>query len=175
MALYEIKAAIGACATAAVVLGLASCMQGGGRQVADVPIPTAAGTRPGAGLFFMDEGGSAKLAYGLANSDDVDLMLECAKGTGRVQVSQAVTATSAPKLTLFSAGQREDLQAQAQSGEGVSILVADTAIDAAPLRSFRRSGQLRVDTAGRTVGVIASANERVGVERFFAACERRRG
>ena len=41
----------------------------------------------GFGLYFQDEGSDVKLAYGLANSDDIALMLECAKGTGEIQVT----------------------------------------------------------------------------------------
>lgn len=170
MAHQAIKA-VAAVALAAFGCGLAACMQDGARQTATTSIPSA--PRSGAGLFFMDEGGSAKLAYGLANSDDVDLMLECAKGTGRVQLTQAAGEVRSPRLTLISSGRRADLNVTAETGEGATLLVANTSSDAAPLQSFRRSGQLLVSYADRRVGVNARADERVGVERFFAACERR--
>jgi hypothetical protein len=162
MARQTIKAVAAVALAAALGCGLAACMQDGARQTATTSVPAA--SRSGTGLFFVDEGGSAKLAYGLANSDDVDLMLECAAGDAR-----------APRLTLISSGRRADLPTTAEAGEGATLLVANTTSDAAPLQSFRRSGQLMVSYADRRVGVNANADERAGVERFFAACERRVG
>jgi hypothetical protein len=153
-------------------LSLSGCMQDGAQRAA---APTPASTVPGFGLYYMDEGASAKLAYGAPNSDDVDLMLECAKGSRQVQVTEAAGAAHAPVLTLVSAGRRADFKAEAQTGDGSTILVANATTDAAPLQAFRRSGKLEVAYAGARVGVNASADERPGVERFFAACERRSG
>jgi hypothetical protein len=173
MARQTIKAVAAMALAATFGCGLAACMQDGARQTATTSVPAT--SRSGTGLFFVDEGGSAKLAYGLANSDDVDLMLECAKGTGRVQLTQAAGDARTPRLTLSSSGRRADLPTTAETGEGATLLVANTTSDAAPLQSFRRSGQLMVSYADRRVGVNANADERAGVERFFAACERRVG
>jgi hypothetical protein len=166
----KILAAVGLATGLSLVL--AACMQDGAQRATG---PTPAAITPGFGLFYLDEGGSAKLAYGAPNSDDVGLMLQCTKGSRQVQVSEAASAAGAPVLTLVSAGRRAELKAAVEEGEGSTILVANTATDAAPLQSFRRSGKLEVAYAGARVGVNATADERPGVERFFAACERRDG
>lgn len=160
-------------AIAAMAAGLASCMQDGGRQTAANPIPAA--TVPNFGLFYMDEGRDAKLAYGEPNSDNVGLMLQCAKGSKVIEVTDAPHNSGEPTLTLASSGRTQVLKARLESGEGATLLVATTPYDTAPLSAFRKSGRLEVAQAGARYGVAASTNERVGLERFFAACEGRQG
>ena len=74
----SIQTAVAACAFAGLAL-LAACQQDG----------MSAGLSPtqGYSLHFVDEGDRAKLAYGQANSDNVGLMLECAKGSRNVEIS----------------------------------------------------------------------------------------
>lgn len=129
---------------------------------------------PGMGLFYLDEGASAKLAYGQANSDNVGLMLQCAKGSRMVEVSDAVRSAPAPTLTLASAGRTTDLKAQVQSGEGPPVVVARTSASSPVLAGFRRSGKIEVSYAGLRYGVAAKPQERAGLEQFFAACEGRK-
>jgi len=119
---------------------------------------------------LTDEGGSAKLAYGEANSDNVDLMLQCAKGSRVVDVIDALQAKGAHRLTLTSSGKAETLKVHAEDGEGGELWVARTAINDAPLAAFRRSGQLDVARGSLHADIGATADERVRVERFFTAC-----
>jgi hypothetical protein len=126
------------------------------------------------GLYYLDEGPSAKLAYGQANSDNVGLMLQCAKGSRVVEVSDVVRSSPAPTLTLISAGRSSALKAEVQSGEGSAIVTAKAPAAAPALAAFRRSGKLEVSYAGLHYGVTAKPQEKAGVERFFAACEGRR-
>jgi hypothetical protein len=157
-------------ALTAVLAGAAlagGCTQDGRQD----QISTALG--PGFGLFYLDEGPSAKLAYGQANSDNVGLMLQCAKGSGMVDVSDAVRSSPAPTLTLASAGHSAALRAEIQSGEGSPIVLVHAASASPVLAGFRQSGRIEVSYAGLRYGVAAKPQERVGVERFFAACERK--
>jgi len=132
--------------------------------------------RPGAnvGLFYNDQGRSASLAYGVANSDDVALMLECVKGSGQVKVSDVVRKTPAKTLVLASAGARTELAARIEAGESEAprILAAAAPADAAALKGFRKSGRIEVAFGDVRYGVRATAEEQTGVERFFSACER---
>jgi hypothetical protein len=125
------------------------------------------------GLFYLDEGPSAKLAYGEANSDNVGLMLQCAKGSRMVEVTDAVRSSPAPTLTLASAGKSAALKAEVQSGEGAAIVTAKTPSTSPVLAGFRQSGKIEVSYAGLRYGVAAKPQERASVERFFTACERR--
>jgi hypothetical protein len=146
---------------------LAGCTQDG-RQ----PAPSAS-IGQGLGFFFLDEGPTAKLAYGEANSDNVGLMLQCAKGSRMVEVTDAVRSSPAPTLTLASAGRSAALKAEVQSGEGAAIVTARTASTSPVLTGFRQSGKIEVSYAGLRYGVAAKPQERASVERFFTACERR--
>ena len=126
---------------------------------------------PQFGLFFNDQGESASLAYGEANSDNVALMLQCAKGSGKVQVSDIARSDEPPALLLASGGAKSDLGARVESLEvGPQLLVADTAADTAALKGFRKTGRLTVGQGGDSYGVRASARERAEVDLFFTAC-----
>ena len=130
--------------------------------------------RPGGyGFFYVDEGPSAKLAYGEAQSDNVGLMLECAKGSRQVEITDAVRSAPAPVLTLISAGARTDFKADMQSADGPPIVVAHAPSAAPVLAGFRHSGRIEVAYAGLRYGVTAKPDERASVEQFFTACERR--
>jgi len=169
MVLRTVKAVALAGLGAVALLAVASCTQDGGRQTATMPQATTSGF----GLFYLDEGASAKLAYGQANSDDVDLMLQCTKGSRTVEVTDVARTSGPAVLTLAASGTSARLKTRPESSDGSVLLVADTPVDAAPLSAFRRTGRLEVAQAGFRHGLVASADERPGVERFFAACERR--
>jgi hypothetical protein len=144
---------------------LAGCTQDG-RQ----PAPSAS-IGQGLGFFFLDEGPTAKLAYGEANSDNVGLMLECAKGSRVVEVTDAVRSSPAATLTLASAGDTTRLPALVEPGEGAPIVVARAPSTAPALAGFRRSGRVEVSYAGLRYAIAARPQERASVDRFFAACE----
>jgi len=140
---------------------------------------TRASLSPGFGLFYNDQGATAVLAYGQANSDDVALMLQCRKGSGRVQVSDVARhpmakGAPAPRLVLTSNGRRTELPARVETGQsdGPPILTADTALDGDALKAFRRSGRISVSFGDVRYGLTARTQERAGVERFFVACTR---
>jgi hypothetical protein len=123
------------------------------------------------GFFLVDEGTSAKLAYGEANSDNVGLMLECAKGSGVVQVTDQVRSSAAPTLTMVSDGARSDLAATVEGGEGPAIAVARAKTEAPALTGFRRTGAMEVAYSGLRYRVTARPRERDRIEQFFTACD----
>ena len=160
----KVFAAIALAATAGVTVS--ACMQGGAKQTAFQAAPI-----PGYGLFYMDEGASAKLAYGQANSDNVGLMLQCRKGSHAIEVTDAVKSDPSPTLTLASSGARSTLKTEVQSFEGSTLLLAHARTSDAPLQAFRRSGRIDVAYSQTKYGVVATNDERVGVEKFFTACD----
>ena len=151
---------------AAATFGLAACTHGG-RQAAVASIPTPYAY----GLFYADEGTSVKLAYGAANSDDVSLMMMCAKGSHRIEVTDMARDGAAPTLTLVSGGQTAQLKTSPVGGDGEPLLVAHASADLAPLAAFRRSGRIDVAYPGARYVIIATPSERAAVERFFSACD----
>ena len=124
---------------------------------------------PAYGLYFNDNGESASLAYGEANSDNVSLMLECAKGSGRVQVSDAMRA-EAPVLVLASGRRTTELGARVETADGPAVLVAEAPLAADALQGFHKTGKLTVSQGEARYGVAASDPERQEVGLFFTAC-----
>jgi hypothetical protein len=124
------------------------------------------------GLFYNDTGATASLAYGQANSDNVALMLECAKGSGRVQVSDSARSGPVPQIMLTSGGARSPLAARIVAAEGPPVLVADAGLATPALDGFRRTGRIEVAYGSVRYGVSADRAEQTGVARFFAACSR---
>ncbi len=127
----------------------------------------------GMGLYYNDQGSVAALAYGAANSDDVGLMLQCVKGSGRVEVSDVARQAPAPRLILTSAGRSTELPVALQSGmsDGPPILTADTSSKSDALAAFRKSGRINVTYGKIRYGLRATSDEKRGVEEFFTACE----
>jgi hypothetical protein len=139
-------------------------------QIDEAPLadnPAAASA--GFGLFYNDQGESVSLAYGQANSDNVSLMLECAKGSGRVQVSD-LARSDRSALLLASGDETNLLPARVEAADGPRLLVADTSADAPALRAFHRTGALTVGDGKAAYGVKATAPERTEVDLFFTAC-----
>ena len=160
----KVFAAIALAATTGVAIS--ACMQGGAKQATFQAAPI-----PGYGLFFIEEGVSAKLAYGQANSDNVGLMLQCRKGSHVIDVTDAVKSDSSPTLTLASNGTQSTLKTEIQSFEGSTLLLAHARTSDAPLQAFRRSGRIDVAYSQTKYAVVATSDERVGVEKFFTACD----
>lgn len=144
--------------------------------------PSAAATlsqpAPVAGLdwFVVNTGGEAKLAFGRPNSDDVRLMMVCAKGSGKVTMSRTVAAADAgetPTLYLGSGSARGKWLASArpsadQAGHvdlTVKTSTTDPAIDA-----FQRNGWISaIQADGKTEGMAPHPGENA-VRRFFDFC-----
>ena len=156
--LFTAIIAAGACAA------LGGCFTDSGPST-----PALAG---GFGLHFQDEGPDVKLAYGIADSDDVALMLECAKGSGEVQVTDVARDSARPMLVLASNDGVSALAASLQlNPEGPApLLSAETSVDSPALASFRHSGVIAVRNGDFRYGIRATDGERAEVGRFFAAC-----
>ena len=155
--------------TALAAAALAGCSHDETQAKLDPP-----GQDEAVGFHYLDEGDSAKLAYGQAHSDNVGLMLECAKGSHVVQVTDLVRSSPAPILTLISGGGRADLAATVEAGEGPAIATASLRSDAPTLTGFRHTGAMEVAYAGLRYRMAAAPAERDGIDQFFTACGSRR-
>jgi hypothetical protein len=124
------------------------------------------------GFHYLDEGPSAKLAYGQANSDNVGLMLQCSKGSKIVEVTDMVRTEAAPTMMLVSAGQQSSVAMKVEPGPGAAIATGRTPAGTPALVGFRKSGKIEVTYAGAKYGIAAKPQERANVERFFVACEK---
>ena len=158
--------------TAAVLAAGALALGACGQDQVRSSMPVGLG--PSFGLFFNDQGPTVSLAYGEANSDDVALMLQCAKGSGKVDVSDVVRGAGAPHLTLASAGLTTELVTRLDTGESDAprLLVARTDVGSGALQGFRHSGRIDVAYGAVRYGLKASDAERPAVARFFSACQK---
>jgi hypothetical protein len=120
----------------------------------------------GYGLHYVDTGETAKLAYGRPDSELMSLMLECAKGSGEVEISD--TSQGVGEIRLASGGASARFDGAIAPAPIAPILIADTQADTPVLQAFRRTG--RVEVANGKLRYAVSG-DRPTVERFFAACE----
>jgi hypothetical protein len=131
-----------------------------------------ADSRSDMGLYFNQSGGTATLAYGVANSDSVGLMLQCQAGSRRISVSDVARSPAADHLVLISGKARSDLPATVDDATGQPTLWAQAAAADRALEAFRRTGRIAVKTRGGGYALEARPDEKPRVERFFEACER---
>jgi hypothetical protein len=131
---------------------------------------------PGRGFFFNDDRERASLTYGVGGTDDVDVMMECAPRSRRIEITDVIhPAHKGQALTLISGAARADLPVKVQADEevGRDVASAKAASDLAPLAAFRATGTITVALGGRELKLSATPGEMTGVTRFFAVCERR--
>lgn len=142
---------------------LAGCQHLSG-QVGDGPA--------GLGFYFFDEGQTGKLVYGVADSDDVDLMLECIKGSREMEVT-LVKEPDGKRLKLTSGTQQSELAGRVLPNEesGGHDLAAEAPTDSPALIGFRQTGRLEAVNGKNHVGMSAKPSEMDSIARFFAACE----
>ena len=132
-------------------------------------LSSAAASFSGYGLHYVDSMESAKLSYGRPNSDAVGLMMECAKGSGQVEISDAGRKGDG-KLSLLANGRRSDFRGTVETGEGPAVVYTTARLSSPALQGFRETGKVEVRTAAQRYTVIADAAQKPMVDRFFAAC-----
>jgi hypothetical protein len=148
------KVLIPAAATLALIAAAAQS-QSGTRAETDLhdPLPMA--------WYLSQEGDMARLAYGLANSDQLLIMLTCAPGDARVRSYGTVTPAGAdlpegpapmdPLLGLAMAGVTMDVNAPA-------------------LRTLREEGRLPVLAQTGRSTLSAAEPDKAVIAGFFAHC-----
>ncbi len=144
------------------VAALAACTHG----------PARLSFSPDYGLFYNDQGETAALAYGLPNSDDVALMLQCAKGSARVELTDTARDAAVTAIVLTADGRRTSVPVRAETSEaGESKLLTGQLPLAAPaLQGFRRSGVIEVSSGRSRYAITVGQAQRPGIERFFKVC-----
>ena len=124
------------------------------------------------GLFYNDQGETVALAYGLPNSDDVALMLQCRKGSGRVELTDTARDASATAIVLTADGRRTSVPVRVEESEGAGgkILTGHMPLSAPALQGLRKSGLVEVAGGRSRYAIIIAEDQRPGVERFFKVC-----
>ncbi len=125
------------------------------------------------GFYFNQDDQAANLAYGEANSDDVGLMLQCAKGSRQVELTDVAAANANAPFVLASGAQSAVLAAKLSIDEsGAALAEAMLPLNSPVLQGFRRSGVIAVSLGRSHYGLKARREERAAVSDFFSACER---
>lgn len=146
------------------------------------PVDAPAGTvaksfapMPAAGYdwHLSTDAGAARLAYGVAESDDLRLGFDCDAGSGRVEVT-APAPTGTRTLLLESGGETERIDAQGEPSELTDgdLLTAAVAADRPVFQHFRRLGWMAQRTGGEQREVYAAhPGSAASIERFFGLCD----
>ena len=116
------------------------------------------------GWHLSHEGAMAKLAYGVANSDQLAMMMTCEPGQSQATVYGDVHPAS-PRLVKASM--------KAGSIDPLSGALADEAripLQAPVLRKLAESGKLEVEGEAGHFELTANGDERRLVREFFAYC-----
>ena len=121
---------------------------------------------PALDWHFHKEGDTAKLAYGVANSDQLVLMLTCTAGDDKVATLGAVRAVAD---TTSAEQSYEDPMTGGVLHEA-EIDRSDAALDA-----LAATGTLTVETANGMTALGSSASDKAAVKAFFASCGTARG
>ena len=122
--------------------------------------------------FFQGDETSARLAYGLEESDDLRLGLDCDRGSGRLALSGNGSAGARAEFRIESGGETERFAAKAEPSElhdGV-FLSAEARADAPVFQRFRRLGWLAMWQDGKRQAYAPHPASAPNIERFFAFC-----
>ena len=134
---------------------------------AGAPVPVE-----GHDWFYHRDGTDARLVYGLAESDDLRLGLDCTEGSGRLALSAIGGPEAKAEIHVESGGETERFPARSEPSEihnGV-FLTAETAADTPVFQRFRRIGWLAVWQDGVRQAYAPHPASVPNIERFFAFC-----
>lgn len=122
------------------------------------------GPAPAMGWHLSHEGSMAKLAYGVANSDHLALMMTCQPGQAQAVVYGDVRPSS-PRLTRVSTGPMAIDPLSGGLADEARLPLGDPA-----LKTLVRRGVLSVEGEAGHFELTADGDERRLIRRFFAYC-----
>jgi hypothetical protein len=134
---------------------------------ASVPAPVE-----GYDWYFSQEGGEARLAYGVAESDDLRLGLDCGQGSGRLVLSAIAGPGAETEIRIESGGESARFAAisePSQLHDGV-FLTANARADEPVFKQFRRLGWLAMWQDGERHAYAPHVGSADSIERFFLHC-----
>jgi hypothetical protein len=157
----------------ALTVGAAACAGTPGTPGAPSPVLASAPSPvEDYDWFLYEDGDDARLSYGLAESDDLRLGLDCHKGAGRLTLSAVAPPGSPAEIYLESGGDTERFAAKAEPSEvseGV-FLSAKARTDLPVFQRFRRLGWLALWRDDERQAYAPHPGSADRVERFFAFC-----
>lgn len=136
--------------------------------------PPAAAPQPVEGYdwFYHADGDGARLAYGLAESDDLRLGMDCRRGAGRLELSATSQDAGAREIHIESGGNTERFPAQSEPSElhdGVFLTAQAQTVEPV-FQRFRQVGWLALRQGVTREAYAPHPASRDNIERFFAFC-----
>jgi hypothetical protein len=122
--------------------------------------------------FYHRDGNEARLVYGLAESDDLRLGLDCSQGSGQLALSAVGGPDAKPEILVEAGGETERFPARSEPSQlhdGV-FLTAEAEADAPVFQRFRRIGWLALWLDGERQAYAPQPESTPNIERFFAFC-----
>lgn len=127
---------------------------------------------PGYDWFYHADEATARLAYGLAESDDLKLALECERASGRLLLNAIADKGARPEIHVESGGETGRFRARSEPSQihdGV-FLTAEAPADEAVFQRFRRTGWLAQWRDGERETYAPQPQSAPDIERFFSFC-----
>ena len=159
----------------ALALGAAACATVEPAASPPEP-PPVAGPAPlpveGYDWFYSTDEETARLAYGLAESDDLKLGFDCRRGAGRLEMVAIVEKGAKPEIHVESGGETERFPASSEPSQlhdGV-LLSAEASTGEPVFRRFRGVGWLAQWRDGEREAYAPQPGSAANIERFFAFC-----
>lgn len=136
--------------------------------------PLTSAPRPVEGYdwFYHVDGDDARLAYGLAESDDLRLGMDCRRGGGRMELSATSQDAGAKEIHIESGGDTERFPAQSEPSQlhdGV-FLTAQARTNEPVFQRFRQVGWLAQWHGDEREAYAPHPQSRDNIERFFVFC-----
>lgn len=122
--------------------------------------------------FYHQDGEDARLVYGLAESDDLRLGLDCREGSGRLVLSAIAGPDAKPEIHVEAGGDTERFPAASEPSqlhEGV-FLTAEAAADAPVFQRFRQVRWIALWLDGERQAYAPHPGSAPNIDRFFAFC-----
>ena len=140
------------------------------------PEPPAGGGAPipveGYDWFYHSDEDAARLAYGLAESDDLKLGFDCGRGTGRLEMVAIAEKGAKAEIHVESGGDTERFSAASEPSQlhdGV-ILTASASASEPVFQRFRRVGWMAQWRNGEREAYAPHPASAANIESFFAFC-----
>lgn len=142
-------------------------------EVAPV-VPPAAAPQPIAGFdwFLNTDGRESSLAYGMANSDDIRVSLDCRHNSRSVNVMVPAPSGAEPVILLESGGETERLRATSEPSDlfDGDLLVAEAATNSPLFQRFGDVGWLAVWEQGDRHTYVPHPGAQDYARQFLAKC-----
>lgn len=156
------------------LLGAAACSTAPEAPTAAPTISPAAAPAPieNYDWRFFSDGDEASLAFGLDESDDVWLDLDCRRGAGTLSMVVPAALDAPRTIRLEAGGEIAAYAAQAEPSEldeGVFLIAHAPASDTV-FRRFREAGWMTIEQAGERHPMVPHPGSGPNIERFFAFC-----